>query len=410
MTIRYKYITFQYEFVEPKEKYNIISCSIFRMIDNYKNEYAYINGMHRLLNQFETKFPDYYLRIYYDNSVLDYKTPKKIENTKKLYQPLFNKIKKYSKVQMVKYEMDKFKADEIHHKGVLGTLIRLYPLFDTEYNKNIENIMVVDIDMQQYEIDNLLKDNNKWLKSGVDFYYRTRNCYDLQDRFQILTKYFNIKFPIMAGTIMSKIKFPIDILDNFFECLLDKNKSECEYYKTFDEFSYSKYHAKYGINNEFKYGTDETLTMLIKEYLYKNKIKHMITIDWDISKPFYNMYSDYDSKKISEEQFANTLKYILGDVYNNKISLTENYNMIDNIIYSKKGSNKLTEKYILDKAKQLINDIKNNKLNKNDYGFSDDVIDCIENTEYIEHARKYYIINYINKFTKDNIQKIEYES
>ncbi len=410
MIVDYKYIKYYKEFIEPNDKYNIISCSVFRLIDNYKNEYMYTTGLNRLLNQFELKFPNYYLRIYYDNSVLDYHTQNKKKNTYKIWQPLFDNLRKNPKVQMVRYEMQQFKLDKIHHKGLIGTIIRLHPLFDTEENKNIKNIMVFDIDIEQYEIEDNVTNYNKMLKANVDFFYRTRNCYDLQDRFQILTKYFNIKFPIMAGTIMSKIKFPIKIFDNFFECLLNKNDKDCEYYKAFDDFSYGKHHSQFSKKNEFKYGVDETLTMLIKEYLYKNKIKHLIYVTTDLSKPFYNIYIAYDTKIISEIQFKNILKFILSDNFDDKLSVKENYTKIDNVVFFKKENNKLSFNIILDRAKELINNIENNKLNKNDYGFDNPSInasiDCLKNSEY---KKKYYIIDYINQFTKDNIQKIDFE-
>jgi hypothetical protein len=410
MTIEYKYIKFNKEFIEPDDKYNIISCSVFRLIDNYKNENIYTYGLYKLLNNFEKYYQNFYLRVYYDNSVLDYntqtQTQTKIQNTKKLWQPLFNKLRLNPKVQLVKYEIEQFKFDEIHHKGLIGTLSRLYPLFDTEDNKNINIIMILDIDINDYEIELTNKNLYKFNKSGLNFFYRTGNCYDLQDRFQILTKYFNIKFSIMAGTIISKIKFPIEIFNDFFKCLLDKNNVDCKYYKTFDEFSYSQYHSTSNIKVEFKYGIDEILTLLIKEYLYKNKIKHLIYINTDIAKPFYNMYIAYNKKNISETQFNNTLKYILDDSFDDKISLKDNYKIIDTVIYYQKEYNKLTEKIILDRAKNLINNIKNNKLNKNDFGFDDTSIDCLENSEYDD---KYYIIDYIDKFSKDNVQRINFD-
>jgi len=406
MIIEYKYIKFYKEFKEPIENYNIISCSIFRLIDNYKNENMYTNGLNLLINKFQTLFPNFYLRIYYDKSVLDYTTQNKIKNTKELYQPLFDKLRRNPKVQMIKYEMPQFIFDEYHHKGLVGTITRLYPLFNTEYNKNINTILIADVDMYQFELDNYLINYNKWIKSGVDFCYRTRNCYDLQDRFQILTKYFNIKFPIMAGTILSKMKFPIEIFDNFFECLLNNNKEGCEYYKTFNEFSYTIYHRKFGMKIEYKYGVDETLTMILKEYLYKNKIRHLISIDTDIAKPFYNMYIAYNRKLISPIQFKNTLQYILRDIFNDKLSLKDNYKIIDDTVFYQKNNKNITQQNILDRSKELINNLKNNKLKKDDYAFDDSMIDCLYNS-FLE--RKYYIINYINKFDKNNVQQINFE-
>ena len=90
---------------------------------------------------------------------------------------------------------------------------------------------VYDIDINMYGLKMLKLNLDKMYKGKVDFFYLTRNCYELQDRFQILTKQFNIKFPILSGTIISKIKFPLIMLDKFFHCILNIEDKDCEYYK-----------------------------------------------------------------------------------------------------------------------------------------------------------------------------------
>jgi len=403
MIIEYKYIKFYKEFKEPIENYNIISCSIFRLVNNYKNEEMYTMGLNLLLNKFQTLFPNFYLRIYYDKSVLDYTTQNKIKNTKELYQPLFDRLRQNPKVQMIRYEMPQFIFDEYHHKGLVGTLTRLYPLFDTEENKNINIVIVLDIDLKNYELEVTIKNLYNLNKSQVNFFYRTRLEYDLQPRFQLLTKYFNIKFPILAGTIISKIKFPIDILDNFFKCILNKNLAECEYYKKFDESQYVKHKLKI---SEYKYGIDETLTIIMKEYLYKNKIKHLILIHNNKTDIYYDIFRRYKEKKLPEKLFRNTLEYLLKNEFNKNISLEKNYDIIDHIIYMpiENINTKITKDELIKRTDQLINQIDRKELNKNDYAFTNYEIKYLRYKEY-----KYYIIDYINQFTRDNIQQINFK-
>ena len=76
------------------------------------------------------------------------------------------------------------------------------------------------------------------------------------------------------------------IFDSFFECLLNKNLKECEYYKKFDESAFSTNEKKSDIK-EFKYGVDETFTMIIKEYLYKNKYR--LFAEMDFQKAIFNI-------------------------------------------------------------------------------------------------------------------------
>jgi len=397
------YITFYNEYDNYEEykeiinkKYNVISVSVFRLENNYKNEFVYTNGLELLLNKFEKYFPDFYLRVYYDNSVLDYDTPNKKDMTLKIWEPLFNKLRKNKKVQLVKYEMKQFKKDKIHHHGLIGTLVRLYPLFDIDINKNINDVFISDIDVNIKELERYSKNYHKVNNNNFNFFYETFNCYDLQERFKIMRKHFEMKFPILAGTIISKMKFPIEILNKFFHCVLNFNiDEECEYYKTFDNFIYQ---GNGGIkvknsNEKYKYGIDEIFTLLMKKYLYKYKIKHLIFIrDNSLTKPLYDLYKKYEKNDITEKQFKNILLYLLGNNFDKQKSLKDNYDIIDKVIYEGISHNELNERVILNRAKQLINDIVNNKLDKKDYGFDDFEIDCIINTD--NNGAIYYVVEY----------------
>ena len=398
--ILYKYIKFYNEFTDNvNEKYNIISISVFRLENNYKNEYNYTDGLHLLLNTFEKYFPGFYLRVYYDNSVLDYKTKNKKNMTFKVWKPLFDKLRFNKKVQMVKFEMKDFKKNDIHHNGLIGTIPRLYPIFDTEHNKNINSVIIIDIDIDIDEIKsfsrNYYKINNN--NNNINFFYETANCYNLQDRFQIMQKYFDTKFSIIAGSIISKIKLPINIFDDFFNCVLNfKNDKKCQYYEEFDKFMYPSHHSKSGISEKYKYGIDEVLTLLIKKYLYDNKIKHLVLVrDNSIAKPLYNMFVRYQNKNISEYQFKNFLIYLLKDNFNVTLSLYKNYLLIDKIIYRGESYENINKHIILERIKKLIDDISTNKINVNDYGFDESEIECIKLTDI--NGEQYYTIDYPSK-------------
>ena len=399
-----KYITFYNEYKNPDHDYNIISCTLFRMKDGYKNEYKYYDGLKIFVDNFQKIFPDFYFRLYYDDSVLDYETPKKINNTKKLWTPLFDKMKKNKKIQLVKYEMKDFKIDKLHHNGVIGTMTRFYPMFDIPENKNIKCVIIADIDVTNYVLQMLKLNYNKMIKAKVDFFYLTRNCYELQDRFQILTKIFNIKFPILAGTILSKIKFPLNLIDDFFYCVVNNTDNKCDYYKIFNTLEMSNIYKRKEKINEIKYGIDELFTLLLKKYLYKNKIKHMISFDSDVAKPFYLIYKNYMEKKVSLEQFTNFTKYILLDIYDDKKSAEDNYKLIDNIVFFKNHSNnanKINKFTLFNRFLDIITKIKKNELNNIDFGFTDQQMDCVLNTVL---EKKFYIIEYTNKFDDDIIK------
>ena len=77
-----------------------------------------------------------------------------------------------------------------------------------------------------------------------------------------------------------------------------------------------------------------------------------------------------------------------------KKSLKDNYDIIDKVIYNNESYKELKESLILQRAKKLIDEILNNKVNRNDYGFNEIEIDCINNTDI--NGAKYYIVEYKN--------------
>ena len=56
---------------EPKQKYKLISVVLFRLETSYKDSNKYYNGLNLLINNFQKYFPNFYLRIYYDTSVIN---------------------------------------------------------------------------------------------------------------------------------------------------------------------------------------------------------------------------------------------------------------------------------------------------------------------------------------------------
>ena len=56
---------------EPEGKYKLISVVLFRLDISYKNPKKYYDGIKLLINDYHKYFPNFYLRIYYDSSVID---------------------------------------------------------------------------------------------------------------------------------------------------------------------------------------------------------------------------------------------------------------------------------------------------------------------------------------------------
>ena len=107
---------------EPKEKYNIISVSIFQMSQGYKGIKKYTEGLDNLIDKYDLFLPNFYLRIYYDET---------IDNVNWDY--VLNKARKHKFCQLIKFSHPWFKSEKGHY-GVFGTLARSIPIF--EENKN----------------------------------------------------------------------------------------------------------------------------------------------------------------------------------------------------------------------------------------------------------------------------------
>ena len=135
---------------EPSEDSVIISCSIFKLNDMYRDITVYLEGLKRLIdfvNDIEntTKL---HLIIYYDHSVES--DEKWIDlKTYILYPHGLSSVEKNKRIQINKYKCLSFIKDNLH-RGTFGTFIRFYPLFNKKYEKNLK--FVSDIDYSDREI------------------------------------------------------------------------------------------------------------------------------------------------------------------------------------------------------------------------------------------------------------------
>ena len=253
-------------------------------------------------------------------------------------------------------------------------------MIDLEENKNIGDVICTDIDFvysahklsQQFYIE--------FKKSKKQFFYRTKFCYYLQIRFSILKKYIDntIKHNLMmAGNIISSVKIPKDIFIKFFNCLLNENNKGCDMYKDFLELKYDNESKN---SQRIKYGIDELLTVDILKYLINKNISILVYKEKDFEKITYNMYLNYQKKKLSEKRFGKIVKYISGKYYDNNKSVIDNFRHIDRIIFKNSGENNLIYYYVFLRLRDFIEKlIKKNKLEK--YLMGEDEIDCIKDID-----------------------------
>jgi len=357
------------------EKYenvdNIFSTSFFVLQKSYKSIDKYTDGLLMLANFVKDKFPDFKLRVYYDNSLQLSKIDKVNDTIKTL--------EKMKHVQLIKYECPDF-ITNFGHQDLFGTFIRFLPLFNTEKN-NMIIISDIDID-ENYKKDIMFVYDYFKNEKDYKFAYFTHNCY-----IKPWTK--NIDFPIMAGSFLSKVKFPMEILANFMNCFLknkknyknnkkDKNEKTCDQIKKVsNDIKNSKW---YKANKDMSiiFGMDENfLNNYLLKYINENKIKYIVFLRKSVA-PLKKI------KMINKNELYNFVSLVLGNKYQKDKTLFINTQMLFDIIYDRKNGHEI----IFNNLLSVLTDYKKQKkLDK--INLTEDDYNCLVSQNFDE---KYNII------------------
>ncbi len=340
------YFKLKDEFIKPINNYNIISVCVFRLKNSYKKTKIYSDGLKTLVNNFNQYFPNFYLRIYYDSSVLENYDDDMISDTNNIWIPLFDLIRKNPKIQLIKYDIPLFRINKTYHDGIIGTFARFIPLFDLKMNEQIKTIIIMDIDITPKilgEYKNMFELMNS---KKLNFFYGTGLCYELKNIYSNLNKFVNTNDIIMGGMIMSKIKFPISIMNNFIKGVLNNEEFYNAYinnYFNIDTKIYSESIKNKFITTRMPYGLDEYMLMFVKEYIDKKSIKYGIIYKYlFVASLFFNINNLHLENKIDKNEYNKFLKNVLGKFYLNNKSIADNYKVLDNIIYT----NTVNTKYL----------------------------------------------------------------
>lgn len=302
---------------------HIFSASFFKLNDMYKDISKYINGLKNLINYLDKLITKHnkniHLFLYYDKS---------IEIDKK-----FIEIKSYLLnkpfVKLIKYYCPEFMLGDMH-KGLFGTFVRMFPLFDLKYEKNIKS--VIDIDFSNYAIslyDKLFFPKNQFLMNKNDVIIRVRIGYEWHYRNVITPKY-------LDGVVNAQITFNRISLDsNLLRDTLNKiNKGDKTILKIFTKIikltnkANKKWHGfedsttKINLKNLFIYGIDEYfINLIIFDYLIEHNKKIGIIYNPDYLNVYISHITKWDNyDTIITKQF---FKEFLKQEYNDKDSIKQ---------------------------------------------------------------------------------------
>jgi hypothetical protein len=216
---------------QGSETTKVISCSFFTMKDAYRAVNKYRNSLLHFLDNVSRKRPEFCVRVYTDDSGKD---------------ECIRIAKKFSNVSVYHFNLPELR-EEVGHIGTFGTFPRFLPLFE----KGLDIVWVCDIDIPEH-----------WLEKvpTSEFNYKTNICYD--------RKVYGRKYTILAGTVLSRITFPKQLITRFINRLVKGDFAEIV----------SKLNDGKKPDSKVPYGIDEVfMNTSIYNYLASRDIKVQVT-------------------------------------------------------------------------------------------------------------------------------------
>jgi hypothetical protein len=334
----------EYTGIFPTDDDILISCSIFKLKNSYKDFSKYIDGLKLLIDT--TISNNMKMIIFYDHSM----------DSDNDFKQIIDKYK--TKILFCSYRFDDIIDDDGYHKGVFGTFVRFMPIFLTEIRYKC--LFVSDIDYPIYEIKiHIMYLINKFIGTKYDFNviykigyeYSYNNCYSIPNTtlcvfFNFYSKKKYYEFENIFFDFLNKLNINDDTL---LDIINKKIETTDSFYKKNDiTMTNENKIIKRKDNNMFSYGVDELfLNTIIMPYLIKSKEKMSVIYMYDVLR-------DYIQNILNNDKIDDS---IYKQMY---------YNIIDkNLIgFSKEDDKKLMESKKYFKYKMRYSGISYNKYDK----------------------------------------------
>lgn len=248
----------------------IICVSLFRMKKSYRGFGKYLDFCISFVEKVKNTLPEWFLRIYVDESVQD-------DELEKL---------KADNVEIVLYKCDDF-WDEASgtHEGTFGTFMRFLPMFSAEkYEAMASSDIDVDVFMLEYF--------KYFDKNADEIGFINQLCYN-----NWIPE--DLKYSILAGGIFSRVVFPRQLLINFLKEVKTGSVS-LKIIKTTDTDTY------------VPYGTDEYfLTTKLYDHIESKKMKVMTLTLASVVSGIRNILKEVkDERKDKIEKYIKKLSYL----------------------------------------------------------------------------------------------------
>lgn len=366
-------------YTEPSNTYNLVSVVLFKLSVEYKSFEKYLNGLQLFVDNFETHFPNFYLRIYYDDSIATSNIEVTDTDISNRFIDIIGDTSERKFIQLVHFQHPWFLSmTDSKHIGLFGTIVRLLPFFNSD-NTNIVLSAEVDISENFFTLyKNMYVD---FQLSDAKLLFMTRQCYHLRPRYIDVSRYLKIHFVPYIGTMWIRGKLPVDLLNDFLHCIhQEKLSGECQYIGVFVENQH-KNTSRGTVNSEqpliermLHFGIDEVFAANLIAYVVKNKIPYMIDLLPHLAFVLDDLY-DNSNGVINKPEHTDLIKRIMQNKYDSKKSPIENYNIMKKSLlfnYTFKPKNKHDRFIIRNTIRELMLLLKNTaykKLGFDEYNF-----------------------------------------
>jgi len=343
----------KFEIITPfdiNEKKNLMVTSLFKMsTGGYKDFQLYVDGISVLNNH--AKNHNMYVRLFIDDTI--YKD-----------HVLMEKFSKLERVQMVLYKCNNLIING-HHIGVVGTLLRFFPLFDFE-NNDANFVITSDADTKasHYSHKTTVKiyDSIQTQSFAKDLHLVYAGMYSISVDVNIrhIHKGIEYCFPYcMAATIVGIKKIPKEVLLKFLIKLTKyvtdnpPKKILSNHYKNLSVIPPNK--IKIVCENNVCLGVDEYFTnnKLLK-YLLVNDLPFGYRYRFSYSYIFFDLLSKSSMLLPSGPQYAYIKKKYLHmlNIQGNPRKLLKDVNIKNPKDINIKANSKMVD--IKNKIKKLI--------------------------------------------------------
>lgn len=313
-------------------KKNIIVCCLFKIYKGgYQSFDIYITGLSKLYNYVQLKCNNFVIRLFIDNSI--YKDEK-----------IMSKIYKFKKIELVLYTCPDYIIDNTYHYGLLGTLIRFFPIFNFK-NNDADLVIICDVDFDHFFLNsNLLLINKLKLYDNYKDYYMSldNDIYKELPGYNKYYLYYKNKFTpyTNAQGIIGIKKINNSIIINFIKSVKNSNV-KLSFYNDKNIYNYTN----------FIYGVDEYfLNITLVHYLIDNKFKYINNIKFNLlsGSYFYSKFRCKNNKTINDNLFNKFINLIFDKFkisYTKSESPIDKFNRLDKLIYNIKLNKSIIKIY-----------------------------------------------------------------